>query len=74
MCKQKKRSKIYNKKGEKEKPLKIRSFFSVVFFLLIIFSVKNYPPKLSYMMDDSSTPRLSNIAITDFDIGPGPHM
>ena len=39
MCKQKKRSKIYNKKGEKEKPLKIRSFsFCCFLFTDYIFS------------------------------------
>ena len=33
-----------------------------------------YPPKLSYMMEAGSTPRLSSIPVTAFDMGPGPHM
>ncbi len=35
---------------------------------------RNYPPKLSYMIDAGSTPRLSSIPVTAFDMGPGPHM
>lgn len=34
----------------------------------------NYPPKLSYMIELSSTPRSVSIATTAFDMGPGPHM
>lgn len=34
----------------------------------------NYPPKLSYIIEDDSTPRLSSILTTALDIGPGPHM
>lgn len=37
-------------------------------------SLPFYPPKLSYMIDSGSTPRLSSMATTAFDIGPGPHM
>lgn len=32
------------------------------------------PPKLSYIMLSSATPRLSSIATTALLIGPGPHM
>ena len=39
-----------------------------------VINSADYPPKLSYMIEDSSTPRLSSIATTAFDIGPGPHM
>lgn len=31
-------------------------------------------PKLSYMIDSDSTPRLSSIFTTALDIGPGPHI
>ena len=36
--------------------------------------IRHYPPKLSYMIDAGSTPRLSSIPVTAFDMGPGPHM
>ena len=40
----------------------------------ISLSADNYPPKLSYMIEAGSTPRLSSIPVTAFDMGPGPHM
>ena len=42
--------------------------------LTILLNEINYPPKLSYIMELSSTPRSVSIATTAFDIGPGPHM
>lgn len=42
--------------------------------LLLVCVEKCYPPKLSYIIDSGSTPRLSSIDTTDFDIGPGPHI
>gem|GEM_PF-1535773 len=33
-----------------------------------------YAPKLSYMIDFSSTPRSVSMFTTAFDMGPGPHM
>lgn len=43
-------------------------------FILFFLSREGYPPKLSYMMLDDSTPKLSSMLTTAFDIGPGPHM
>ena len=54
---------------KKETGLSLRAGLSYLFK-----SLSDYPPKLSYMIEDSSTPRLSSIATTAFDIGPGPHM
>ena len=34
----------------------------------------NYPPKLSYIIDFSSTPKSVSIPTTAFDIGPEPHI
>ena len=53
------------------KPLKFSDFATVYnSFPLACF----YPPKLSYMMLSGSTPRLSSMPTTAFDMGPGPHM
>ena len=44
------------------------------FFYYSLENSSNYPPKLSYMIEELSTPRLSSMLTTAFDIGPGPHM
>lgn len=44
------------------------------FYIIRCFLQQNYPPKLSYMIEELSTPRLSSMLTTAFDIGPGPHM
>ena len=41
---------------------------------LLFNNLSDYPPKLSYMIEELSTPRLSSMLTTAFDIGPGPHM
>ena len=40
----------------------------------IMGSLEFYAPKLSYIMDFSSTPKSTSIFTTAFDIGPGPHI
>lgn len=43
--------------------------------MILQMTVKyNYPPKLSYMIELSSTPRSVSMATTALLIGPGPHM
>ena len=55
----------------KTKPLKISDFVLAYYNYLLAWF---YPPKLSYMMLSGSTPRLSSMPTTAFDMGPGPHM
>lgn len=60
----------------KERNLNRIRFLSSYYKLKKYFSPEllDYPPKLSYMILSGSTPRLSSILTTAFDIGPGPHM
>ena len=59
---------------KKETLVKQRFPFLFSAFIQLLFSLQNQPPKLSYMMLLSSTPRSVSIATTAFDMGPGPHM
>ncbi len=71
LANQMKRIPCIREKTQIKKPL----HYAEAFHLSQTYNVfRDYPPKLSYMIEDGSTPRLSSMLTTAFDIGPGPHM